>query len=380
MLKNPASVIYTHFEKLTDPRVNRGQNHNLLEMVFMALTATICGAQGWADVERFAKCKLSWFRQFIDLEHGVPSHDTFGRVFSRLQTGEFLTAMHAWVDAFAGSLRGQGVAIDGKTLRGSFDRAAQQSPLHTITAFACDLRVCLRQMSVDGKSNEIPAVPALLKLMELSGATVTLDAMHCQVQTAQAVLDAQADYILIVKGNQESLHQYLLDQFIEYGEADYRVPGLRKHTTVGKSHGRHERREYYFIKPPAESPALKRWPGVRSIGMVYRCRQQDGKEAHEETAYVISSHPPKAKMLSRHIRGHWGIENRQHWVLDVTFAEDRSRIRQGTSPEIAAAFRRMALNVLQQDTTLKESIRGKRLRAGWDENTLNAIYTGFSTI
>jgi predicted transposase YbfD/YdcC len=377
MATGPAAVVYKHFESLTDPRVNRGKNHSLIEMVFVALTATMCGAQGWADVERFAKSKLTWFRQFVRLEHGVPSHDTFGRVFAVLDTGEFLTAMHAWVDSFAGSLRGQGIAIDGKTLRGSFDRAAGKSALHTITAFAGDLRLCLRQMSVEDGSNEIPAVPALLKLLELDGATVTLDALHCQVETAQAILERQADYILIVKGNQESLYEYLAAQFIEYGEADYQVPGLKKHITVENSHGRKERREYYFIEPPRGSKTLKRWPKVRSIGMIYRCREQDGK-VQEETLFAISSHPPKVKTLAKHIRQHWGIENRQHWVLDVTFAEDASRIRKGTSPEISAAFRRMALNILQRDTTIKENIRGKRLRAGWDEKVLNAIYAGFS--
>jgi predicted transposase YbfD/YdcC len=373
MASGPAAIVSQHFENLTDPRVNRGKNHELLEMVFIALTATICGAQGWADVERFAKSKLAWFRQFIRLEHGIPSHDTFGRVFAVLATGEFLTAMHAWVDAFAGSLRGRGIAIDGKTLRGSFDHASGQSALHTITAFACDLRLCLRQMSVDEKSNEIPAVPTLLKLLELSGATVTLDAMHCQVETARAILAAEADYILIVKGNQDGLYQYLLDQFQEYGERDYQVPGLRRHVTVEKSHGRQERREYHFIDAPQGSAPLTRWPGVRSIGMIYRCREA-GEKIQEETMFVISSHLPKVKMLAGHIRGHWGIENRQHWVLDVTFAEDASRIRKGSSPEIAAAFRRLALNILQRDTSLKENIRGKRLRAGWDEKVLNAIY------
>ena len=377
MATGPAAMIETHFENLTDPRVDRGKNHNLLDMIFMALTATLCGAQGWADVERFVRSKHRWFRQFISLEHGVPSHDTFGRVFARLDTVEFLSAMHTWVDSFAASLRGQGVAIDGKTLRGSFDRAAGKSALHSITAFACDLRVCLRQMSVDDKSNEIPAVRDLLKLMELSGATVTLDAMHCQVETAAAIQQAEADYILTVKGNQESLHNALLDRFIEYGDADYRVPGLRRQVTVEKSHGRKERREIYVIDAPADEPALKRWPGVRSIGMIYRCRES-GEKIHEETMFFITSHPPKVKMLSRFIRAHWGIENRQHWILDVTFSEDASRIRKGNAPEISAAFRRMALNILQRDTSIKENIRGKRLRAGWDESVLNAIYAGFS--
>jgi predicted transposase YbfD/YdcC len=376
MATGPASIVHKHFENVTDPRLDRGHNHNLLEMIFVTLTAAICGAQGWADVERFAKSKIEWFRRYVPLDYGIPSHDTFGRVFGRLDTGEFLIAMHAWVDAFAGALRGQHIAIDGKTLRGSFDKAAGKTALHTITAFACDMRICLRQMSVDDKSNEIPAVPELLKLMELSGATVTLDAMHCQVDTAQAVVDADADYILIVKGNQEGLYQNLLDRFITYGETDYHVEGLKRHTTVEKSHGRQERREYYFIKPPSDDPVLARWPGIRSIGMVYR-QSKSGDKVHEETIFAISSHAPQVKMLSRHIRGHWAIENSQHWILDVTFAEDASRIRQGSSPEISAAFRRMALNILQRDTTIKENIRGKRLRAGWDESVLDGIYTGF---
>jgi predicted transposase YbfD/YdcC len=376
MATGPASAVYKHFENLTDPRVDRGNNHNLLEMVFLALTAVLCGAQGWADVERFAKSKIKWFRRYLRLKNGVPSHDTFGRVFARLDTGEFLTAMHAWVDAFAGSLRGQGIAIDGKTLRGSFDRAAGQTALHTITAFACNTRVCLRQMSVDEKSNEIPAVPKLLKLLELSGATVTLDAMHCQVETARAIIEAGADYILTVKKNQEALYTSLLDRFLTYAEANNEVKGLKRHKTVEKSHGRQERREYHVIEAPSNDDTLARWAGIRSIGMIYRCRESSDT-THEETMFIISSHAPKVKLLSRHIRGHWGIENRQHWVLDVTFSEDASRIRKGSSPEISAAFRRMALNILQRDTTQKDSIRGKRLRAGWDDKVLDAIYAGF---
>lgn len=377
MATGPAAVVYKHFEKITDPRKNRGHNHNLMEMVFMALTASICGADSWADVERFVESKKQWFLKFIRLENGVPSHDTFGRVFARLDTGEFLTAMHAWVDVFAQSLRGRSVAIDGKTLRGSFDKAAGQTALHTITAFACDMRICLRQMSVDEKSNEIPAVPKLLELMELSGATVTLDAMHCQVDTAKAIVKTDAEYILIVKGNQETLHKALMDRFETYGEAGYEVAGLKRHVTVEKSHGRRERREYYVIDAPKDDLVFSRWPGVRSIGMIYRCRES-GSATHEETTFFITSHEPKVKMLSRHIRGHWGIENRQHWILDVTFSEDASRIRKGSSPEISAAFRRMALNILQRDTTIKENIRGKRLRAGWDDSVLDAIYAGFS--
>lgn len=375
-MDGPATLVYNSFEDLTDPRVDRGLNHDLLEMVFLALTAAICGADGWADVERFAKAKITWFRRYVRLRHGVPSHDTFGRVFARLDTGEFLAAMHHWVDQFAGALRDKGVAIDGKVLRGSFDKATQQSPLHTLTAFATHSRLCLRQLSVEDKSNEIPAVPMLLELMELSGAVVTLDAMHCQTETAQAIQDAEADYILTVKKNQESLYNTLLELFTEYGEADYDVPGLRKHVTVERSHGREERRVYYAIAVP-DAETFSRWAGIRSVGMIYRHRESKHDE-HDETMFFISSLPPRVQRLSRLIRDHWSIENSQHYVLDVSFSEDAGRIRKGSAPEVSAALRRMALNILQQDTTLKDSIRGKRLRAGWDEAILDKIYAGFN--
>ncbi len=379
MHEGPAGIVYKHFEKVTDPRVNRGTNHDLHEMVFMALTATICGANGWADVERFVTAKCDWFERFIAMENGVPSHDTLGRIFARLDTAEFLSAMHEWADEFTGSLRNKGVAIDGKVLRGSFDKASGKSALHTITAFAVGTRTCLRQMSVSEKSNEIPAVPVLLKLLELNGATITLDAMHCQTETAQAILDADADFILSVKDNQPSLHQYLMDKFQAFSETDFNTEGLRKLITKEKSHGRHERREYYVIAVSDEDKkALKRWPGLKSVGMVFR-KRTIGEKVEMETSFFITSHEPKVRALAEHIRGHWSIENSQHHVLDVTFAEDASRIRTGTAPEISASIRRMALNILQRDKTVKDNIRGKRLRAGWDENVLERNWTAFSS-
>ncbi len=234
-MNGSAALVDKSFVKVTDPRVERGHNHNLLEMIFITLTATICGANSWADVERFANGKIKWFRRYIKLENGVPSHDTLGRVFSRLDTGEFLTAMHHWVDQFSGSLRGKGVAIDGKVLRGSFDRAAGQSPLHTMTALATETRLVIRQLSVDDKSNEIPAVPKLLELMEIEGAVITLDAMHCQKETAKAITDKKADYILTVKGNQQKLAEAIAERFVAYGELDNQVEGVRRHVTVGAS-------------------------------------------------------------------------------------------------------------------------------------------------
>ena len=367
-----------YFAPVTDPRVNRGTNYDLVEMIFIALSATLCGAQGWADIERFAMAKFEWFERFIPLEKGVPSHDTMGRVFARLDTAEFLTAMHGWVDEFAGCLRGKGVAIDGKVVCGSFDTAAGQSPLHLMTAYATQTRLCLRQLSVDGKSNEIPAAPLLLQLLELAGATVTMDAMHCQVETAQAILDRDADYVLSAKDNQPTLYNFLQEKFADCHEADAKVPGLVQHLARERSHGRQELRHYYTLPATvADQKVLSRWPGLKSFTMVYRQRTVGDQESNE-IAYFISSHAPKVRALAGHIRDHWSIENSQHYVLDVTFAEDASRIRKGSAPEISSAIRRMALNILQRDTTVKDNIRGKRLRAGWDEQVLAGIWSAFS--
>jgi predicted transposase YbfD/YdcC len=371
------AAIFDHFDTLTDPRIERNKRHLLHEMVVIALCGAICGADGWADVERFGNTKLKWFRRFLELEGGIPSHDTFGRVFARLDTHEFLECLQSWVQHFQSTLRERGIAIDGKTLRRSFDQATGQAALHVVSAWATDLRVCLGQVAVDDKSNEITAVPRLLELLELTGAVVTLDAMHCQTETAAAIRAHRGDYLLTVKRNQPKLYQELLDQFMAFGEQDYQVRGLRRHTTTEKSHGRQERREYYAA--PAPSHLKEAWQDIRSIGMVYRCREEDGVD-HEETMYFISSLPPLVRTLAKHLRGHWGIENSLHWVLDVTFREDDSRIRKGNGPEIASIFRKLALNILQRDTTIKSSIRGKRLQAGWNNDVLEAILAGFNKI
>ena len=339
----------------------------------IALCGAICGADSWADVERFGNEKIAWFRTFLRLENGIPSHDTFGRVFASLDTGEFFACLANWIAGLQLDLAGKTVAIDGKTLRGSFDRAAGKEALHVVSAWASDLRLSLGQVATEEKSNEITAVPRLLEMLAIEGAVVTIDAMHCQKKTARAVRARGADYVLQVKANQPELHDRLQDLFTEYGDDDWR--GVRRHTTVEEGHGRVERREYYAAKAPE---ALRRqWTDAASVGMVCRCREAGGKEGCE-VSYFLSSLPPKVRTLAKHIRGHWGVENSLHWSLDVTFSEDRSRIRKGNGQEIASGFRRLALSILKQDTTLKENLRGKRLRAGWNNATLQAILTGIA--
>jgi predicted transposase YbfD/YdcC len=362
--------VFTHFENLTDPRIDRTKLHQLSDMIAVALCATICGADSWADVERFGKEKLDWLRTFLPLEHGVPSHDTFGRVFALLDTEEFLACLTRWVSSLQLDLRGASVAIDGKTLRRSFDAASGREALHLVSAWAGELRVSLGQLAVDNKSNEIPTVRKLLELLDLEGAVVTVDAMHCQKETAQAIRDRGADYVLSVKANQPTLHQQLQERFTAYGDDDWQ--GVKRCATTEAKHGRCERREYYVAPAPVELACP--WPDARSIGMIYRRREAAGG-ASEEVAYFISSLPPKVRALAKHVRGHWSVENSLHWTLDVTFSEDQSRIRKGQGPQIAAAFRRLALSILKQDTTLKENIHGKRVRAGWNNKTLQAILT-----
>jgi len=370
-------AILSRFENLTDPRVERTKQHLLIDMVTIALCAAICGADSWVDVEKFGHAKREWFARFLQLPYGIPSHDTFGRVFARLDTDEFLLCLHNWLRSLHISLKKQGVAIDGKTLRGSFDAASGKSALHVVSAWASGLRLSLGEVAVDGKSNEITAVPKLLELLELAGAVVTMDAMHCQKETLAAIRAKDADYLVPVKDNQPKLYTLLLETFLAYGEGNYEAPGVKRYRTVERNRGREEERIVYAAPPPPELQGHPEWIDVASVVMVYRATRRNGKLT-EETSYYLSSLPPKVKRLARYIRGHWGIENSLHWTLDVIFAEDRSRIRNGNGPQIASIFRKLALLVLQQDTTSRGSIRGKRLQAGWNEDFLERLLCGFS--
>lgn len=368
------SKIYEHFENVTDPRADRGDNYPLLEMVFVALCAAICDCNSWVDVAEFGRCKLAWFRKFFPFQRGVPSHDTFTETFARLDTVEFYAALESWAKEIAHSLRGETVALDGKTLRGSFDTAAGKSALHSVSAWACGLRLCLALKSVDDKSNEIPAVQALIDLLDLQGAVVTADAMHCQRETAAKIIAREADYLLMVKGNQETLQTELEQALVQAFEED--CPRLRQCRKTERSHGREETREVAVLPVPRDWAVFARWPGLATLGCVYRRREIAGR-VEEATEYFITSLPAKVRKIAGHLRSHWAIENSQHYVLDVTFTEDASRIRRGNGPEVSSVFRRLALNILQRDTSLKGSLRVKRKKCGWDERAFEKLLAGF---
>ena len=374
-MKNGYFEFLAHFVDLTDPRLDRGNNHNLFDIVGLALCGTICGANSWADIERFAVAHQEWFEQFLELPNGVPSHDTFGRVFARLDTDEFQVCLGKWVEQLQLQLEGQTVAIDGKTLCGSHDHSSAQEALHVVSAWANQVSFCLGQISVESKSNEIPAVQELLEILNLKGAVVTADAMHCQKKTARKIIDRGADYVLQVKQNQQSLHEAITKEIDRYAEENFRHRHVRLHTTKEKNRGRIETRTTLVAPAPAE--LKKKWPGLQTIGAIYRRRQlADGTESEELTLF-ISSLLPKVREISKHVRNHWSVENSLHHTLDVTFTEDKSRIRQGNGPEIIAALRRLSLSILKSDTTIKDNVRGKRLLAGWNLNNLKGILLGF---
>jgi predicted transposase YbfD/YdcC len=364
----------SHFDKLTDPRINRSKRHELLDMLILAVCATLGGANGWADIARFSKAKLSFFRQFLELPNGVPSHDTFGRVFARLDPAGLLACIQGWLAAFRAAVDRELVAIDGKTLRGSFDAAGGQQPLHLVSAWASQARLVLGQVAVHEKSNEITAIPALLELLDLKGCIVTIDAMGCQKDIAAAIRAQEADYVLAVKDNQPTLHQLVQETF--GAEVDGDTPTARHYKTVERNHGRNETREYVVTAAPARLLEWDEWQDVRSIGMVLRTREVNGVVSEEVGCY-LSSLPPKVKTFARAVRSHWSIENRLHWSLDVTFAEDQSRVRKDHAPANLGMLRRLTLSILQQDTSVKDNLRGKRLSAGWDERVLLKILAGF---
>jgi predicted transposase YbfD/YdcC len=274
-------------------------------------------------------------------------------------------------------LGGEHVAIDGKTLRGSHDGDTRPHALHLVSAWASEARLFLGQIAVAEKSNEITAIPQLLELLDIEGDTVTIDAMGCQKDIAKIIVAKGADYVLAVKDNQPTLHTAIHEAFIQFAEDDYLEPSLRRFKTINRDHGRLETREYFIADLPADLPGADDWIGLQSIGMVLRTREE-GDSIAEEVAYYIGSIDAKVKHFARVVRGHWGIETTLHWSLDVTFSEDQSRVRKDRGPENLGMLRRLVVSLLQQDTSCKASLRGKRLIAGWDDEALLKILAAFS--
>lgn len=365
------------FAEIDDPRIERTRVHPLESILVLAVLAVVAGAEGWEDIEDYGLEKESFLRKFLRFPAGIPSHDTISRVFRMLRPDVFQRAFLDWVKSAQPEIEVELIAIDGKSLRRSHDRKSMKSMLHSVSAWSVRNHLVLAQRSVDEKSNEITAIPKLLEDLVLKGTIVTIDAMGCQKEIAQKIVAGQGDYVLAVKDNQPLLRQAIEDHFKAAHESEFADEKCRQHQTEEKHHGRTEKRFYYQSAIPKKVEHLTaEWAEARSICQVVSITQRDGKEA-SDVRYYISSLKPRVKTLATAVRGHWGIENSLHWVLDMTFNEDQSRIRKGNGPENFALLRRFAIGIIKQDTS-KGSIRRKRKRAAWNDGFLLNLITAAS--
>lgn len=367
------------FDDIEDPRIDRTKHHKLEDILMIALVAILGGAEGWTQVELFGKSKRDWFGRFLELPHGIPSHDTFGRVFGLLDPDELGKCFARWVAHLSASLgvEAKTIAIDGKTLRGSADAAGGDRALHLLTAWAHEAGLVLAQLPVDGKSNEITALPELVAKLELKGCVVTVDALNTQTDVAEAILARGGDYVMALKANQRTLHD---DAVFTLADAEDDSGGdrftLDEHTTDDDAHGRIEHRRYSTLKLDKIAWRIQRdrWPGLKAIGRVVRQRTDKSTgETTTTTVYYLMSTALTAQRFAAAVRGHWGIEA-SHWVLDVTFNEDRCRSRKDHSDQNFALMRRLAMNLLRvnRDRT-KLSMNAQRLRIGWDIDFLEDL-------
>jgi predicted transposase YbfD/YdcC len=369
------------FVGLEDPRVERSQRHALGSVVTSALCGVICGAESWVEIEQFGQAKADWFAAFLDLPNGIPSHDTFGRVFARRDAGQFAACFAAWMQAVAEALPLEVIALDGKTLRRSGDRGSGKAALHLVSAWASANRLVLAQVATDEKSNKITAFPLLLRQLALAGCLVTIDAMGCQTEIAEQVLAHEADDVLALKENQPTLYEAVQDTFALARAshcAEYAADAWSHGRQVSKGHGRLETREHWVLADPQVLAYLTQavpWPGLQAIGLVEAERRWSDGHREREARYYLLSLPLTAQQFGHAVRRHWGIEHQVHWLLDLAFHEDESRVRVGQAAENFAVLRRLALHLLQQEATAKcgikaKRLKAKRLKAGWNHDYL----------
>jgi predicted transposase YbfD/YdcC len=370
------TTISQAFCQLTDPRHSRTRRHSLVNILTMAICAIISGCNDFNMIDEFSRAKIDWFKTFLHLPYGTPSHDTFNDVLNRLDPTEFAEAFTQWVTSLA-KLDGDIIAVDGKTLRQTADKARGNPAIHLVNAWSVQNNSCFAQVKVSDKSNEITAIPRLLALLNIEGATVTMDAMGCQHKIAQQIVDARADYVIALKGNQEALYEdvkLFLD--MEISRAIKRV-SCNMHSSVTGDHGRIEQRQVWVTN---EVEWLRErhpyWQSIKSIARVEATRELSGKVPTCERRYYISSHDDiDAEFIGHAVRSHWHVENKLHWQLDVSFNEDGSRLRSGHAAENLSLLNKIALNLLKNEKTTKVGIKTKRAKAGWDNDYLLKVLT-----
>ena len=364
--------IAKHFGKVKDPRIERTKRHKLIDIFLIAICGVICGADSWVDIEMFGKSKLDWLKTFLKLPNGIPSHDTFGRVFAAINPEEFEKSFMEWVQAINELTQGQVIAIDGKQLRGSMDNENGKNAIYMVSAWATENELVLGQRKVDDKSNEITAIPKLLDLLEIAGCIITIDAIGTQTKIAKTIIDREGDYLLAVKENQGNLYEDIHDLFEDDQKYNFENAPYNYAKTVNKDHGRIEIRQCWAISDPEYLATIRnreRWHGLKSLAMIISERRI-GEESEVQTSYFITSLENNAGKILNARRSHWGVENCLHWVLDIAFNEDLSRVRKDNAPQNFAVLRHMALNLLKQEHTVKVGIKGKRLKCGWDTDYL----------
>lgn len=364
---NPLSIVH-HFASLTDPRDHCARKHELTDILVIALCAILSGAESWPDIEEFGNAKEDFFKRFLKLTNGIPSHDTFRRVFAALNPVAFQACFTSWINAVAAHLDFNHFAIDGKASRGSADKTLGLGCLHTVTVWAVEHGLCFAQQAVDSKSNEITAIPKILSLLDLEGALVSIDAIGCQKEIAADIRAVKADYVLSLKKNQATLYNDVVTLVDQALATDFAGLSHDVLITEDVGHGREETRTYTVIYDPPGLRTKGDWLDMSGVVSVSRRRREGGKESDEMSYYIISGCAAIDRLVAA-IRGHWGIENQQHWVLDVVFGEDRDRTRTGNAAENLAWLRRVALSLLRQDNS-KGSLKGKRKRAGWNDDFL----------
>jgi predicted transposase YbfD/YdcC len=371
--EEPISLIVS-FQGLPDPRVEGRCDHKLIDIIVIAVCAVIAGAETWVDVEQFGQARKDWLGTFLKLPAGIPSHDTFGRVFAALDADAFQVSFMRWVEGVFRVSKGQVIAIDGKTVRRSHDRTIGKDAIHMVNAWATQNGIALGQWKTDAKSNEITAIPLLLRQLNVAGCIVTLDAMGAQTRIAQAIREEKADYVLRVKANQGKLHQDIEDWFAYADQVQFADMAHSYAETVNKGHGRIEIRRCWAISDPLAFEYIRNydgWTDLQTIVRIQRERRLRDK-TEQETAYYISSLPNDAEQLLMATRYHWAVENSLHWVLDVIFREDDARIRVGHAAQNMAILRQLALNILKKDTS-KGSLRTKRYKSTLDISFLEKL-------